>query len=461
MGVDTKHPDYIDRVDEWRLMRDAAQGETAIKKAKETYLPKPSGFKVHPDGGAGLYEVYMRRAQFPDITTPTIGGMVGVIHGTETKIEMPESMQHLWECATADGMSLEAFHRRVTTELLTTGRFGILVDAPTDGAELPHMVCYSAERIINWSADHDFYVLDESGLVRNGFEWQQEAKYLALELVDGHYTATTYKGENLEGGEEVTPQGRGAKALTEIPFVIIGARDLSVTPEVPPLLGVARSSVSQYQLSADYRWQLFMTGQETLFIINGKAPEAVGAGVVISLNGDGAEKQPDAKYVGPNGTGIAAHKTAIDDEKQVAISAGARLFSDESRAQESGDALRIRYTAQTASLMSIAMASAAGLEKALRYIAVMIGANPEEVIVKPPKHLVDQTLSPEQINTLVKAWQDGAISYQTMYENLQAGQVTSPERDFEEELELIDNFRDNQEYQTVIVPDKPNDETAA
>ena len=27
--VDTKHPDYLDRVDEWALMRDCARGETA------------------------------------------------------------------------------------------------------------------------------------------------------------------------------------------------------------------------------------------------------------------------------------------------------------------------------------------------------------------------------------------------------------------------------------------------
>ncbi|MCJ8520481.1 hypothetical protein ABID21_003652 [Pseudorhizobium tarimense] len=69
-------------------------------------------------------------------------------------------------------------------------------------------------------------------------------------------------------GNEVMPAGRGNTNLNEIPFVMMGARDLSLAPELPPLLGVARSAIALYQLSADYRWQLFMTGQETLVVIN-------------------------------------------------------------------------------------------------------------------------------------------------------------------------------------------------
>ena len=39
---------------------------------------------------------------------------------------------------------------------------------------------------------------------------------------------------------------------------------------------------------------------------------------------------------------------------------------------------------------------------------------------------------------LVKLWQDEAISYETLYENLQRGEIASSERDFEEELKIID-----------------------
>lgn len=147
------------------------------------------------------------------------------------------------------------------------------------------------------------------------------------------------------------------------------------------------------------------------------------------------------KYVGRAGTGIAAHRTAILDERQNAAQSGARLFnSSESKTAESGDALRIRFAAETATLTSIALSSAQGLEKSLRHIAVMIGQSPEAVTVKPNLSFVDATLTPQEAASLVSLWQNGAISYETLYENLQRG-VASAERDFEAELKLIDEER--------------------
>jgi hypothetical protein len=144
------------------------------------------------------------------------------------------------------------------------------------------------------------------------------------------------------------------------------------------------------------------------------------------------------KYVGPAGTGIAAHRQAMLDERQNAAQAGARLFnSSENKAAESGDALRIRFAAETATLTSIAQASAQGLEKALRHIAVMIGQDPTKVVVKPNLSFVDSTLTPADAAALVNVWQNGAISYETLYERLQRGEIASAERDHEAELALI------------------------
>ena len=57
-AVDTKHPDYIARAGLSQLMRDTAGGEGDVKDSGEEYLPQPSGFKAHPDGGRALYAAY-------------------------------------------------------------------------------------------------------------------------------------------------------------------------------------------------------------------------------------------------------------------------------------------------------------------------------------------------------------------------------------------------------------------
>jgi len=433
--VSSKHPDWEDRIDEWKLMRNCVRGEKAIKEANVTYLPMPSGFKSQSDQGKEMYSAYQTRAQFPEIVSPTIDGMVGVIHRNESQIDMPDSMQYLFENATADGLTLDALHKRVTRELLETGRFGLLADAPSGGGQ-PYLAGYTAESIINWSESNDFYVLDECGLVRDGFAWNDKKKFRVLELVDSKYTVTVW--DNGTKGTPAEPKATGNKAIEAIPFVVIGPRHITTKPEDPPLIGVGRSAVAIYQLSADYRWQLFMTGQETFVVINGEAPSAIGAGVCISLQGGTETARPDAKFVGPSGTGIEAHRTAMQDERAAAIAAGARLFDSQSKTAESGDALRIRFTAQTATLQTISQTSAAGLERALRNVAVMMGLDPKLVTVTPPKRLVDSTLTPQDAKGLVEIWQDGAISYETLYENLQRGEIASEERDAEEERELID-----------------------
>lgn len=435
--VSDKHPDWLDRAEEWAIVRACARGETAVKAAGEDYLPMPSGFRAQPDAGRAMFAAYQKRAQFAEIVAPTVRGMIGVIHRTEAQIEMPAAMGGLWERATADGLPLEALHRRITGELLLTGRYALLADAAAEGSDLPWLAGYTAEALINWSPERDFFVLDESGLRRDGFQWRARKAYRVLRIEDGRYTVQTYDGEGAADAAR-EPTVRGGGALTTIPLVVIGSRDLSVTPDEPPLIGVARAALAMYRLDADYRHQLYMSGQETLVIINGDPPEAIGAGVVLSLKASRDEHQPDAKYVGPSGTGIEAHRQAILDERDNAASAGARLFDSEKKSAESGDALRIRYAAQTATLTSIAQASAQGLEKALRHVAVMIGAAPDDVVVKPNLSFVDATLTPEQAEALVRVWQNGAISYQTLYENLQRGEIASVERTFQREYELIE-----------------------
>ena len=443
MPVSAHHPDYDEFRLEWQLCRDAARGEQAIKDRATIYLPMPSGFKTMRDNGVAAYDAYRMRAQFPAAMAMTIAGMVGVIHRTEAQIEMPDAVLPIWENATPDGLTLEVLHRRITAELLTTGRYGLLVDVPA-GGEFPRIATYIAEAIINWDEDGSLIVLDETDYVRTNFEWSEQPAWRVLRLVDGRYQAQVFSTDADDGGEALEPRARGGRALDRIPFVIANARDMRYEPESPPLIGVARASRNIYQLSADYRWQLFMSGQETLFVFNSggasddsRKVELVGAGVIAHLDG-GDGVTPDARYVGPSGTGIAAHRTAIDDERAAAVAAGARLFEAGSAGNESGEALRLRYAAQTATLTTIAQTSAAALEKALRYVAIMIGANPDEVVVKPNLQFVDTRMSPQEAEALVRVWQNGAISYETLYDNLQRGEIASAERSYDEELGLID-----------------------
>ena len=440
-SVDTRHPEYTsDIIDEWRLMRDAYRGEVAIKRRGEVYLPMPSGYRHHPGGaevGAAMYAAYKKRARFPEIVSSAIRGMVGIAHGQEWQIDVPSALMYLWENSDGKGLPLEALSKRITTELLQTGRHALLADAPPNGGDI-YLAGYTAEEVVNWSDDDDFYVLREVVYERTGFGWTEAVKSRVLEIVEGRYVQRVYMDGEL--AEEYEPRARGGAVLDMIPLTIGGAMDLDLKPDAPPLIGVARAAVAHYQLNADYRHQLYMSGQETLVLHNVEtSPAVVGAGIVLNLQSADGTKDTRAEYVGPSGVGIDAHVTAMDREQAAAIRSGAQLF-DNSRGsgQESGEARRLRFSAETATLSSIVGASATILERTLKQAAIMAGANPDDVIVAPPQNLLEGRLDPQEITALLSAWKEGGISYETLYENLQRGRIASPERDAETENRMIE-----------------------
>jgi hypothetical protein len=442
----------------------------------------PSGFTVSPSAGRDEYDAYVARADFPDILAPTVRGMVGLIHRTEFQIEGLDEGQPLAplvEQATKDGLTLEAFSRRVTHELLLMGRYAILPDLPPKsegGGEVPWLAGYATETLLNWTSNRDLFVLDESDRRRSEhdeFSWESHRRFRVLRLSEEPdeegrlperepeptpepggesrktieeraeageliYTQQIYDEDtSLAVGEEVVvPTIRGDETLTEIPLVVVGPRDLSVDPELPPLIGVARACLRAYQLDADYRLQMYMSGQETLFVSGvdaGQLPAMVGALVSVALPKDGR-----AEYVGPSGRTIDLHRTAIQEAKHDAVVAGAQLFDQTDVPDESGKAKKLRYAAQTATLTTIAKASASALERALRYCALFVGQDPEEIIVKPNLEFVDSEMTPQEAVQLLTLWQSGGIAYETFYENLQRGRIASAERTAQEEQDLVD-----------------------
>jgi len=421
-------------LDDWRLCYDAYQGEGDIKQRGATYLPMPSGYAGHADQGLGAYGAYKARAQFPDIMASSVGAMVGIIHADEIAIELPSNMEYLFENVDGEGITLNDFHKNITRNLLVSGRYGVLADAPEAGGD-PFLAGYRGDTIINW--DVGFFVLNESEMVRDGFAWAQQEKYRVLQLVDGVYMATLHKSD---GETDVTPTRLGGGALDAIPFAVASAKDMGPDMESPPMIGIARAALAMYQLSADYRLQLYMSGQETLVAINGPAPTAVGAGVVHEMMGDD-NTTPDLKYVSPSCSGIEKHLEAIQDNRTVAIQAGARLFEQSAQANESGTARKMRFRSETANLKTVAQSSCSLLEASLRNIARMLGQSDaviKAITVTAPKDLLDATLTPQDAVALFSLVENGGLSQETYYERIQAGGIASQERDFDEEYALIE-----------------------
>ncbi|ASY62510.1 62kDa structural protein [Sinorhizobium sojae CCBAU 05684] len=452
--ITAKHPSYDAYIDQWRMMRDAVDGEDCVK-ARDTvghqkYLPMKSAMRAMSDQQAkeAAYKAYKDRAEFPEIVSPTVRGCLGLIHSKPSVYELPSSLKPLLEKATKEGLTLEGLHQRITAELLRVGRYGLLAGVAEDGAF--HIAGYTTETVINWDVDETgklyFLVLDESSQVRNPVtnKWDGREQYREC-LVDterGVFLSREWVAKVVDGkkewliGEWVSATIKGKDALPILPFTFIDTMDLTTEPDDIPLYGLAKLAFRAYRLDADYVTALHMTSEPTPWVsgVNkDAAPITIGASKLWVLEPEGAE----CGFLEFNGPGIAEQEKAIKNTLERAIIFGAQLFADNKRAAESGEALELRLGTQTSTLTMIAKASAAGLEQTLRQIAVWNSEDPKQVTVKPNLDFIDRQLTPQEIMALVSGWQSGGYSRLTLYENLQRGGVANPERTFEDESELI------------------------
>lgn len=410
MAVDSKHPLWGKFAPYWKKMRDTYAGSDAVKEEREEYLPATQGMirdgMTSPTAkGYLMYEAYLKRAVFHDFVKDAVKIAIGAMYCKAPKIKLPPQMEALRKKATPNGETLDMLLRRINVEQLVTGRLGLFADFPSRPTpdQLPYIVLYEAEHIINW--DHGDF--DESNLPRlnlvvlcetafertDTFDWEQEEKYRVLVLGDPNKNEVA--GEPATAFFQVVERGEGGSAdysptqlkqflyrgrpLNELPFVIVNAADVVADPDYPALSGLADIALAAYRGEADYRQNLFQQAQDTLVTVGSSEDDhRLGVGASINLKPGG-----EAYFIGVSSDGLGEMRQALAADKSEAAHRAGQLIDNRTRPFESGEALKVRQSGQSATLTEIAIAGAYGLQTILRTIATWIGADPEQVVVEP------------------------------------------------------------------------------
>lgn len=468
-SLQARHPAFLEFAEDWEQLRDTYRGERIVKARGVKYLPPTSGMEI--DGanlqassantkGWRAYIAYRRRAVFPEVVREAVESMLGVMHNKPPKIELPAALEPLREKATSRNESLEMLLRRINEEQLITGRSGLLLDLPKGkrlGALLPYIALYRAEHVTNWDDGGDaasdlenlnLVVLNESGPERTAiFDWEEVERYRVLVLGDPlenetagaravYRTGTFREGEEFSEEALIEPAIAGRK-LERLPFVFANTKDIVAEPDDAPLIGLSNLSLTIYRGEADYRQALFMQGQDTLVTIGATKTDPdeetrVGAGAEIAVPIGG-----DAKFIGVASSGLPEMREALVNDYNRAKEKATALLEAVSRAAESGEALRVRVAARTASLNQIALAGAYALQEILRIAAEWVGANPEEVVVEPNLDFVADIMQGRELVDLMTAKKLGApISVESIHKNMRSRGLT--DLTFEEELDAME-----------------------
>lgn len=459
-GPDTRHADYEKQAPQWERCRDVIAGEDAVHAKREAYLPRLSGQEDSE------YYAYVKRAPFYGATARTVDGLVGMVLRKEPVVEAPASMDAIRADMTLSGTSLETLSEHMLREVTTVGRIGVLVEYPVQ-VEGPMTLAqaaamnrrayasvFHAEHIINWRVARVNNAMQPVmvTLTEKVEEWANEfemgevdqRRALLLEQTpDGwRYLQRLYRKAEKSGtweqvGGDIVPLMNG-QPLGFIPFVITGPQGNTFSCQKPPIYDLATLNLSHYRTIADYEHGAHFTGLPTPFIAGVQLAE----GETIRIGSSQAITSPDPQAKGTfmefTGQGLSTLKDRAAEKEAQMAAIGARMLAPEKAGVEAEGTLAMRHSGESAVLATIAKMVSAGLTRILQIMADWEGVA-SQVRVTMNTDFADLSLTAQEIDALVSAWQRGAISRETMFDNFKRGEIIPEGRDFETEAAAIED----------------------
>lgn len=483
MPVTDRHADYDARLVQWRRVRDAVEGQDAVKDltVDETYLPRLS-WKQNAEK---RYAAYKKRALWFGATGRTLEGVSGAVFRKDPKVAVPSTEVEGWlDDVTLTDIPFVSFAEDLFMEILTVGRAGVLTEmideamaAETGDKQRPFLVIFRAEQITNWRTRRvggqtmiEQIVLRET--VQEPTETEEKSgtsfgvrnidQYRVLELrpVDGgdllevqppdrgglFYSVTIWRKQQDTNTRQEEWQvhsysvpTRREKALDFIPFVPFGPTQGDIRNlEKPPLLDLADVNYAHYRLDADYRHGLHYTALPTPWAVGFRLQE----NETLEIGGDTAwiSEDPNARagFLEFTGAGLNTIRDALEDMKREMAVLGARLLEEQKREAETAETTRLRQAGDESVTVRLAKTEARGLESVLWNMAWWgtMDENPS-VAVEINTDLIDARMSSSDLSALLAARQAGEISQSTFLWNLKRGELLPPDRDIDDEMSLI------------------------
>lgn len=457
-GVRTTHPTYDKLAPKWKRCSDVVDGQDALHKGREVYLPKLIEEEERD------YSARLKRSNFFNATWRTIAGLAGMAFRKEPTVEVPAAIEPYLADVDLAGNSLDKLAKGLVEDMLEYGAFGLLVDHPPrpDGmtpitqavAEAlglrPTIQYYEIESVINWRYERinnvhqlTLVVLKEAASVaEDEFSHETEDRYRVLDLVplmgeagqSWAYRQRVFRINDKNEDElvsETYPQMNG-RALPYIPFKIAGLLD------EPPLIDLVDANIAHYQVNAERRQALHYVAAPTAVVSGYNEPDGARP-LYIGSSTAWVFPNPETKayFLETDGGGIGAIKDALIEIKQEMAVLGARMIADETTQAETLGGTQIKRAGENSILASIVLEVSGALEWALGVFAEWAGVS-GEVRYEINRDFNPAGLDAQQMTALLSALQGGGISFEDYFRLLQRHDVIDATKTFDEHQAQIE-----------------------
>jgi hypothetical protein len=446
MPVNTPNEEYTAHTAQWTRIRDAITGQDAVSLKASSYLRRPDSMSRSD------FSQYAEAASWFPATSRTVAGLVGAVFRKEPTTDVPDP--NVLDDITGTGQDVITFAKALTSEVLSMGRAGVLVDVANG---TPYLARYIAESILNVrTATVDgrpvvsLIVLQENAKrpkQEDRFMTETVERFRVLELArpegGGNPVYMVSVFERRTGrrmGEEfvliegpIVPVRRG-KPLDYIPFFFFGPTDLSPSIEQSPILGLVDVNISHYRTSAEHENSLWYAGTPQYVVsgqwAGGESPNElqVGAMSVWLLEKDGR-----AEVLQGSAENVGALREALEDKERRMSVLGARLLEPQQKGGvEAAEAIALRHRGEESILASVAATVSKGMTRALKTLFWWFGGDNPKVSFELNRDFLPATMPPEGVVKLVSAWTSGGIGGKALFRQLQDGERIPAEWEFDD-----------------------------
>jgi hypothetical protein len=468
------------------MIRDSIIGEVEIKRKNTRYLPRMDGQNDID------YASYLDRAVFFNMSQRTLTGLLGTLFRRNAVVQnLPDDLDI--SNISKQNQSLGAFVKEAAKEIITMGRYGVLMDMDENGNMPPYFAGYIAENITDWTIEeingrwtcteiilrelrlarpilnpisltpagqklprikkaNQQYFSQDTAVTRAARRWIASYRVLRLEKVNPddpnsdriykqYYHTSDHGDASPEGSpfRVYTPTWRG-KPFDFIPFHFLGPYDLTPDIDKSPLLDIILLNHSHYKSYAQLEHGRFYTALPVYYCPRDEGEEnaayTVGPSVVWEV-GKG-EKPGIIEF---NGSGLKYLESACDKKEDQIAALGGRLVGVERvSAGESNNQLKVKEANENALLLNVANVLDTAFTALLRWWAYW-----QDV----PQSEADKILFETNKDFLLNA--TGAREFRAIQMMYEAGIIPlAVLHDYLKRAELVPDWMSLDQFQTLL-----------
>lgn len=415
MAVNYTHPCYNHIIKKWGLVRAIVNNDALnfIRTVDENDSKRSNQYK--------------QDAILTNFTRLTAIGLTGLVFRKPSLMTLPYELTYLEEDCTGYDFGLEQLAQQVVMEVLKTGRYGLLVDAPLNGGQA-RIKPYSAETIINWRYEEyeskyklSLIVLKECKEVidEDGFGSTREDQYRALRLIDNVYIQEIYNNDCEYIGSYV-PVDYNGNTFDTIPFSFVGSENNDGWVDSIPLYDLAVLNLGHYRNSADVEETSFVSGQLVPVINVGESSaeefkQANPNGIVVGSR-DGIVVPAGGDFNFKQGAPNILPRELMADKQEQAAAIGARLIAPPG-GRETAEAARIRSGSQNSALYTITKNVGLAFEMALDWLSLIMMEEMQPSTFTLNDQFYEEVADPNLIASLIMGFDRGSIKVNELRDN--------------------------------------------